>query len=50
MSAIETDSRESLGEPLITNRTDDNSNMLLNIPTNKDLNSNNIITDRSILL
>ena len=24
VSALETDSRESLGEPLITNRTDDN--------------------------
>lgn len=50
VSALETDSRESLGEPLITNRTDDNQNMLSNLPNNRDITGNNIITDRSVLL
>ena len=50
VSALETDSRESLGEPLITNRTDDNQNMLSNLPNNRDIISNNIVTDRSVLL
>ena len=48
--ALETDSRESLGEPLITNRTDDNQNMLLNLQNNRDVTGNNIVTDRSVLL
>ena len=46
VSALETDSRESLGEPLITNRTDDNQNMLSNLPNNRDITGNNIITDK----